>query len=297
MTTAITSLRTERSTLLGLLTNAALAFIKLAAGIIGHSYALIADAVESTTDIFASLIVWRGLRVARRAPDERHPFGYGKAESIAAAAVALMLLGAAVGISVQAIREILTPHHSPAPFTLIVLAAVVVTKELLFRYVFSVGTEFGSLAVQTDAWHHRSDAITSAAAFAGISVALVGGPKWAEADDYAALAASAIIAFNGLRFLKPALIDLMDVAPDETMLATIERTALRVPGVIGIEKILARKTGMSYRVIIHVQANPDMTLAQAHELGGMVRSTLCTSIGAIADVVVHMEPASLGSKR
>ncbi len=281
---------TERVTIAGLLANAALAIVKLIAGVVGHSYALIADAVESTTDVFASLIVWRGLRVARREPDRRHPFGYGKAESISAAAVALMLLGAAAGISTQAIREIVTPHHSPAPFTLIVLAAVVITKELLFRRVFSVGAHFGSLAVQTDAWHHRSDAITSAAAFVGIGVALLGGPAWASADDYAALIASAIIAVNGIRFLRPALLDLMDVSPGDELLEEIERVALGIHGVERIEKILARKTGMNYRVIIHVHADPDMTLAGAHALGGEVRATIRQRIHRVADVVVHMEP-------
>ncbi len=291
MNTSQRYLRGRRSALLGLITNAVLVVIKLAAGFLGHSYALIADGVESTADIFSSLIVWRGLKIASRQPDQRHPFGYGKAESIAAAAVALMLLAAAVGISVQAVREILTPHHSPAPFTLLVLVVVIFTKELLFRYVFTVGSEVRSLAVQTDAWHHRSDAITSTAAFIGISAALLGGPAWAEADDYAAVAASVIIATNGLRFLRLALSDLMDASPGPEVLEAITTAALAVEGVRAIEKVLARRSGTGYRVVLHVQADPDMPLHEAHALGGRVRRRLASSADVV-DAVIHMEPYS-----
>ena len=280
----------RRTTLFGLLVNAALVAVKLAAGVLGHSYALIADAVESTADIFSSLIVWRGFKVSARAADERHPFGYGKAESIAAAAVALMLLAAALGISVQAVREIITPHHSPAPFTLLVLIVVIATKELLFRYVITIGNQVGSLAVSTDAWHHRSDAITSAAVFVGITLALLGGPTWAPADDYAAVVASVIIAANGVRFLQRALRELMDVAPEADFLAAVEREARAVAGVMNVEKILARKVGTMHSVVIHVQADPASTLAAAHAVGGCVRSHLITAMPSIADVVVHMEP-------
>src|SRR6185436_18004245 len=145
------------------------------------SYALVADALESTLDIFSSLIVWGGLRISSRSADEAFPFGYGKAESLATVVVGFLLLGGAVGIAVEAVREILTPHHAPAPFTL----AVVFIKEILFRRVFAVGREVESAAVQADAWHHRSDAITSGAAAVGIAIALIGGPGWEEADDWA----------------------------------------------------------------------------------------------------------------
>ena len=171
----------------------------------------------------------RGLTIAGRTADERYHFGYAKAESVATAAVAVMLVVAAVGISIQAIREILTPHHVPAPYTLVVLVAVIATKETLFRRVLRAGSELGSLAVKADAWHHRSDAITSAAAFVGIAVALIGGPDWAEADDWAALLASGLIAWNGYRLLRPALDDLMDRAPDaEVILANVRGRTRRL---------------------------------------------------------------------
>ena len=168
------------------------------AGVLGNSYALIADAVESTADILSSAIVWGGLRIASREADEEFPFGYGKAESLAGAIVSLMLLAASVGISIEAIRELRIPHHAPAPFTLVVLVVVVLVKETLFRRVFKVGHEADSTAVKTDAWHHRSDAITSVAAFIGISVALWKGEGWEAADDWAALAAALVIAVNAM---------------------------------------------------------------------------------------------------
>jgi cation diffusion facilitator family transporter len=264
--------------------------IKILTGVLGHSYALIADGAESTTDLFSSLVLWRGLNVAARSPDEDYPFGYGKAESLSAAVISLLLMGAAVGIAIQAIREIVTPHHAPAPFTLGVLVFVVAVKETLFRKVFAVGDAVDSLAVRTDAWHHRSDAITSLAAFVGISIALIGGPGWEPADDVAALFASAVILFNGTRLLRPAVQDLMDRAPDQTLLAEVTEVASRVDGVGATEKILARRVGGRHRVVLHVQADPNLSLREAHDLGGRVRSRIVRDVPSVADVVVHMEP-------
>lgn len=191
-----------RAALTGLWVNAVLVVVKLMAGILGHSYALVADAIESSADIFSSLIVWAGLRITTRPADEDYPYGYGKAETLAAAVVSLMLIGAALGIAIAAVGEIVTPHHAPAPFTLVVIAVVVLVKEILSRKVLRVSQETGSTAVKADAWHHRSDALTSAAAFIGISVALWGGPGWEPADDWAALVAAGIIAFNGISLLR-----------------------------------------------------------------------------------------------
>ena len=279
-----------RSAQAGLLTNAGLAVIKVLTGILGHSYALIADGVESTTDVFSSLVLWRGLNVAARSPDEDYPFGYGKAESLSAAVISLLLMGAAFGIAIQAVREIVTPHHAPAPFTLGVLILVVAVKETLFRKVFAVGDEMDSLAVRADAWHHRSDAITSVAAFVGIGVALIGGPGWEPADDVAALLASAVILFNGIRLLRPAVQDLMDRAPDQALLEKVTEVARKVEGVGATEKILARRVGGKHRVVLHVQADPGLSLKEAHDLGGRVRSRIVEEVPSVVDVLVHMEP-------
>lgn len=279
-----------RATQIAMLVNTCLAIIKLVAGIVGNSYALVADAVESTADIFSSTIVWGGLRLASKSPDDAYPFGYGKAEPLAASVVALMLLGAAVGIAFEAVAEIRTPHLSPAPWTLVVLVAVVLVKWTLSRRVDVIAMDIGSTAVKADAWHHMSDAVTSAAAFIGISIALWGGPGWESADDWAALLASGVIAFNGARMLRPALYDLMDRMPGPELVEPVRRAAEDVRGVLATEKLAVRRSGMGYRVTIHVQADPEMTLRDAHVLSGKVKGAIRSAVPAVQSVLVHMEP-------
>jgi cation diffusion facilitator family transporter len=284
------SSRGVRSAQLGLLVNTILAITKFVAGILGNAYALVADAVESAADIFSSLIVWGGLRIASRRADEDYPFGYGKAEPLTAAVVALLLIGAGVGIAVEAVREIRTPHHTPAPFTLAVLVGVILVKEILFRRVIRVGQEVGSTAVKADAWHHRSDAITSAAAFVGISIALVGGPGWEAADDWAALAASVVIVVNAGLLLRPAIQDLMDRSPSGDLLDRIGAAALATSDVRSIEKLMVRKVGLTYFVDLHVQADPAMSLHDAHVLSGRVKTAIRGAVPEVAGVLIHMEP-------
>lgn len=279
-----------RSAQLGVLVNAGLALTKLLAGIIGHSYALVADGIESVADIFSSLIVWGGLHLAGREPDEEYPFGYGKAEPLAGAVISIMLLGAALVIALAAIREIHTPHHAPAPWTLAVLLIVVGVKWFLSRRVDAVGTEVRSTAVQADARHHLSDAITSTAAFLGISIALVGGPGWESADDWAALAAAAVIAYNGVSILRPALSDLMDRMPGPEIVDRVTDAAKSVSGVLAVEKLAVRKAGLVFYVDIHVQADPEMRLDAAHILSGKVKTSIRSAIPDVAGVLVHMEP-------
>lgn len=274
----------------GLLVNGVLALVKLVAGILGNSYALIADAVESLADLFSSLIVWGGLRVSSRDPDDRYPFGYGKAESVSAAIVGLILVLAAIGIGVEAVREIQTPHHAPAPFTLLVLVLVVVVKEGLFRYVLRGARQLGSLVVSADAWHHRSDAITSAFAFVGISLALLGGPGWEPADDWAALAASFVILYNGVSIIRAALADLMDRSPDEAVFRAVDAAAHSVSGVLATEKLKIRRSGTRFLLELHVQADRDLSLQHAHILSGKVKREIRSRVPAVQDVIVHMEP-------
>jgi len=285
-----------RSAQTGLLVNAGLAVVKLIAGVLGNSYALVADAIESASDVFSSLIVWGGLRLSARSADESYPFGYGKAEALAGAVVALLMLGAAVLVTIQAAREIVTPHHAPAPFTLVVLVVVVLVKELLFRRVKEVGEEVESTAVQADAWHHRSDAITSAAAFVGIAVALAGGPGWEEADDWAALVAAGIIFYNGVRVLRPAVADLMDRAPDERVVDRIAAAARSIEDVRMVEQLKVRKHGLAYYVDIHVQADPTMSLHDAHVVSGRVKGAIRAAVPAVAGALVHMEPYEDGAR-
>lgn len=274
----------------GLILNAVMALVKFVAGVLGNSYALIADAVESIADLFGSVVVWGGLRIAGKEADQQFPFGYGKAEALATVIVGVMLVGAAVGIAIEAVREIVTPHHAPAPFTLAVLVGVIAIKAFWARRVFRGAREAGSKLVEADAWHHRSDAITSAAAFIGISVALIGGAGWESADDVAALLASTLIFWNGLTILKPAVGELMDRAADEALLLAVDRAAREVAEVHATEKLRIRKTGPSFLVEIHIQSDPGMSLREAHIVSGKVKSVVRSRVAAVRDVLVHMEP-------
>lgn len=282
--------RGVRAAQLGLLVNILLAATKLVAGVLGNSYALVADAIESSFDILSSAVVWGGLRIASRAADDDYPFGYGKAESLAGAVVSLMLLGASVGISIEAIREIRTPHHAPAPFTLAVLVGVILVKETLSRRVLRVASDEGSTAVRADAWHHRSDAITSAAAFVGISVALWKGEGWEAADDWAALLAALVIALNALLLLRPAVHDLMDRAPDPAIVERVRLAALAIPDVLAVEKLKVRRAGTGLYVDVHVQSDPTLSLYDAHIVSGKVKGAIRSSVDRVHGVLVHMEP-------
>ena len=290
-----------RAAQLGLAVNAVLAAAKLAAGVFGHTYALVADAVESCADIAASLVVWGGLAVAARPADDDHPYGHGKAEALAAAAVSAMLVAAAAGIAVEAVREIRTPHQVPAPWTLLVLVGVLAVKWLLARRVRTLGEATASVVVQADAGHHLSDALTSGAAFVGIAVALVGTrlhrhPRWASADDWAALLASAVIAVNGVRLLRPALHDLMDRMPGPEVTGAVERAARGVDGVLDVEKLHVRRHGPALYVDIHVQADGATPLDAAHVLGGRVKGAVRRAVPAVQGVLVHMEPYEPGTR-
>ena len=281
-----------RLVLLGVVGNTVLAAVKLLAGIVGTSYALIADAVESMVDVVGSVVVLGGLRLARRNADEVFPYGYGKAEALAAFVVGLIILFAAVGIVVQAIREILTPHHAPAPFTLFVLIGVVLVKETLSRLVSRANPGDQSVALSADAFHHRSDAITSGAAAVGIAIALWGGAGWESADDWAALLASAVIFANGIGIMRRAATQLLDSRPHESVLQQVKAAARSVPGVVDVEKLWVRQSGTVYFVDIHVHADPAMPLRDAHNVSHDVKSAVCAGVRGVKDVLVHMEPAS-----
>lgn len=277
--------------LVGLVVNVAFAVIKIVAGVVGHAYALIADGIESALDVGGSIIIWAGLRYAARPPDAGHPYGHGKAEPLAAIVVSLGVLAAACGLAIESVREILRPHHAPASFTLWILLVVVVVKEGLFRFVAKISQAAESVAVKTDAWHHRADAVTSLAAFVGISIALLGGPGWESADDFAALLACFFIAWNGVRLLRPALHEILDTAPHREIFDGVRRAALAVPGVIELDKCHVRKMGVSYYVDLHVRVNGDISVHAGHELAHEVKNSIRTTNERIADVLVHVEPA------
>jgi len=279
-----------RVTLVGLLVSGLLAAVKGIAGVVGHSYALIADAVESLLDIASALIVLGGLKIAQTPPDANHPYGHGKAEPLAAMLVAIILATAATGIAIESIREIQAPSHAPAAFTLIVLLAVIAAKELLFRYLWRTGSSIHSTAVMADAWHHRSDALTSAAAFVGISIALLGGPSYAAADAWAALFASAIIGFNAVQLFRPALAEMMDAAPSATVVREVRESALAVEGVAGLDKCHIRKMGLAYLVDLHVIVDGEISVRAGHQIAHQVKDHIILANPRVTDALVHIEP-------
>lgn len=280
-----------RVALIGIAVNAVLAAVKITTGVLGHSYALIADGLESSLDIVSSMVIWGGLMFAARPADATHPYGHGKAEPLAAVAVSVIVVLAAGVLALESVREIMTPHHPPAPFTLVVLVVVVAVKELLFRWVLHAADHTGSSAVKTDAWHHRADAITSAAAFIGISIALIGGPGYEPADDWAALLACGLIAYNGWRLFLPALNETLDVAPPPALEAAVRELALTVPGVVGIDKCRVRKMGLDLFVDIHVQVDGEITVREGHEIAHRVKDAVREANPAVVDLLVHTEPA------
>lgn len=280
-----------RLSLLALVINAALAVIKIAGGVVGNSYVLIADGIESTADIFSSFVVWSGLRLSAIPADENHPFGHGKAESIAGVMVSLILLGAAFLIAAQSVREILTPHQAPGWFTLPLLVVVIVVKEALFRFAFRTGHLLESTALKSDAWHHRSDALTSAAALVGIAVALIGGEGYEGADDWAALAACGVIAWNGMRLMREALNEVMDASVSADVVAAVRSLAAGVDGVVTIDKCRVRKVGLHLALDIHVVVPGELTVRRGHEIAHAVKDRLMASAHRINDVTVHIEPA------
>lgn len=278
-----------RLSLAGLLVNATLGLVKLLAGLLGNSTALLADAVESLTDIGGSLIVWRGLSIASRPADADHPYGHGRAEPLAALIVAVMLFAAGLGVAVEATRGLLHPGAVPHAFTLAVLIVVIVVKETMYQLARRAARSAGSAALLADAWHHRSDAITSLAAAAGIAIAVFGGPAYAQADDLAALFAVGVIFLNAYRILMPPLNDLMDREPPE-LIGDVRRVAEHVPGVAGVEKVYARKTGLRYHVDMHLEVDPEMTVRQAHEVAHAVKDALRLAVTNVEDVLIHIEP-------
>jgi len=277
----------------GIFISAVLAAVKIVAGVAGHSYALIADGVESMMDIVSSIAVLGSLRVAAQPPNQRYPYGYGKIEPLASLVVAVALFAAAVGIAIQSVREIFVPHHAPAAFTLIVLVGVVGAKETMFRLLNKTGLDVGSTAIQADAWHHRSDALTSMAAFVGISVALIGGEGYETADDWAALFACLMIFYNGVRLFRSGLRDVMDAAVPWELERRIRVAGSNVDGAETIEKCRIRKSGLMHFVDIHVVVDGEISVSRGHEIAHDVKDRLLSGDFKILDVVVHIEPAGL----
>lgn len=281
----------KKATWMSILGNALLALIKGLSGIFGNSYALIADAIESTADIFSSILVLFGIHYSTRPPDRNHPYGHGRAEPLITFVVVGFLVASAVVIAFESIENIQQPHALPKPFTLWVLAGIIISKELFFRFVRRKSQETNSSSLKADAWHHRSDAITSLAAFIGISVALIMGPGYESADDWAALLASLVILYNAFLIFRPALGEIMDKQVYGELVNRIRDFSVQVPGVLGTEKCHIRKSGMKFHVDLHVIVNGHMTVLEGHAIAHRLKDHLLMELPVLADVLIHIEPA------
>ena len=282
-----------RATWFSIAGNTLLAIIKGLAGIFGNSYALIADAIESTADIFSSFLVLFGLKYSNKPADENHPYGHGRAEPLITFLVVGFLITSATIIAYESIQNIGTPHGLPKPWTLIILGVIIVWKELSFRLVMKKSIETHSSALRADAWHHRSDAITSIAAFIGISVALIMGKGYETADDWAALFASVFILYNSYLIFRPALGEIMDENLFEDLIQQIRDVAIKVPGVAGTEKCYIRKAGMQYHVDLHALVSANISVRQGHDISHALKDTLLKELPQLNNILIHIEPKDL----
>jgi len=270
--------------------NTALAAIKGLAGFFGNSYALIADAIESTTDIFASFLVLFGLKYSKRPADRNHPYGHGKIEPLITFLVVAFLVTSAAIIAYESIQHILTPHKTPKLWTLIVLGAIIIWKEASYQIVIRKSRETNSTSLRADAWHHRSDAITSIMAFIGISIAVIFGDGYETADDWAALFASAFILYNSYLIFRPALGEIMDEHTYDELVDEIRERSLEVEGVLDTEKCFVRKSGLKYHVDLHARVNAEISVKEGHEIAHVLKDYLREKIPNLGHVLIHVEP-------
>ncbi len=272
--------------------NAALAIIKALAGYFGNSFALIADAIESTTDVFSSTLVLLGLKYATRPADENHPYGHGRIEPLVTFVVVGFLITSATVIAYEAVQNIMMPHKSPKAWTLIVLGAIILWKELSYRIVVRKAKESGSSSLKADAWHHRSDAITSVAAFIGITIALIGGEGYETADDWAALFAVGFILYNSYLIFRPALGEILDEDRYSELNHSVRVISVTVDGVKDTEKCYIRKVGLKYHIDLHIIVDGSLTVMRGHEIAHILKETLKEKLPQLANVHIHVEPDS-----
>lgn len=280
-----------RTTYFSIVGNTCLAIIKGIAGVFGNSYALIADAIESTTDIFSSILVLLGFKYAERPADENHPYGHGKIEPLITFAIAAFLVISATIIATESIQNIQTPHQLPKSWTLIILGLIIVWKEISYRLVIRKSQEINSTSLKADAWHHRSDAISSVMAFIGISIALLMGKGYETADDWAALFASFFIMYNSYLILRPALGEMMDEQLYDQLILEIRNESLKVDGVVGTEKCFIRKAGMKFHVDLHATVDGTISVKEGHNIAHNLKDTLRKEIPQLGHVLIHIEPS------
>jgi len=281
---------TKSAVLFGLFSNLALIAIKAVAGILGNSFALLADAVESATDALSSLFLWMGLRYAQRPPDENHPYGHGRLEPLLTFLVVAFLLGSALSIGIQGYLNLKNPQTLPKPFTLVVLLGIIAWKEATFHYIRLKAKRLHSSVLQVEAWHHRSDALSSLFALVGIGMAWILGPDFAWLDEAAALISALILVLNAYRIFRKAFSEIMDEDVYQPLANRILEIGESLPFIMGIPTCRIRKLGTRYYVDLHVWVDPSMSVAQSHAHAHDLKDCIMADQPQIQDVLIHVEP-------
>jgi len=284
----------RRAAVWGVGLSVGLGVLKLAGGVFGHSSALVSDAVHSFGDALTSIAVWGSLLWAQRPADREHPYGHTRAEAVAGSNVALLLVLSGLGIGWEAATTLGEPSAAPEWYTLAIAALSIVVKEALFRYESRVAHATGSGAVRAAAWDHRLDAVGSLAVLVGLAVSFWGGPAWRAADKVAALAVAVVVLWAGGSLFWGSVQELMDRQAGPEVLDEVRREAEAVSGVLGVEKLFVRKTGLEYLVDIHVEVDPELSVREGHGVGHAVKDRLMKRLVTIKDVLVHIEPAPGG---
>jgi cation diffusion facilitator family transporter len=280
----------RRAAALGLMVSLLLAIAKVLGGLYGHSIALVSDSVHSLGDAVVSLVVLIALRWSQVPADREHPYGHTRGEAAIGSNIALLLVASAIAVIWEALATLATPSPQPEIYTLVIAAASIVLKEVVFRYNVAVADRTRSLSLRASAWDHRSDALSSLAVFIGLVLVLLGGPAWHAADHWAAVFVGLCIGWTGSRLFWSSLQELLDRQAEPEILEAVRKEAMAVPGVQQIEKLLARKSGMEYLVDIHVEVNPLLSVREGHAIAHAVKDRIISRMPTVKDVLVHIEP-------
>jgi len=281
----------QRVAAVGMLVSGTLAVVKIFAGIAGHSTAVLADGLESAGDVFASGFVLLGLTLAAIPPDRDHPYGHGRVETLTGLLIGLVLAAGGAVISFSSVQRLGEPHPLPQHFVIWPLLASLIAKSGLAAFKFRHGRRMHSDALVADAWNDMMDTISAMAALISVLLALDDPVLFLNADRYGGFVVGLVVIATGLRVSRDTAMQLIDTMPDERLMIQIRRAAVTVPGVKGVEKCFARKTGLRYHVDLHLEVDPELTVRQSHNIAHEVRQSILQQLDWVADVLVHVEPA------
>jgi cation diffusion facilitator family transporter len=269
----------------------ALAVIKIIAGLQGNSTAVFADGLESASDVFASGVVLLGLRVAAKPPDDDHPYGHGRVETLTGHLIGLGLTAAGSLISYGSLLKIGQPREVLAAWVIWPLLISLFAKLGLAGLKFRAGRRLNSNALIADAWNDTMDTLSAVVALSAVGLTLYDPGRFFDADRYGGFVVGLIVIGVGVRVAHEAAMQLMDTMPDAGKMVQIRAVAAEVPGARGVEKCFARKTGLRYHVDLHLEVDPEMTVRQSHEIAHLVQLRVMERLDWVAGVLVHVEPA------